>query len=109
MLPSVIMNSRRLMWMVTVTLPRGSCPFAGRNDTRFSKGRIMFLLCDSPRARMSLVGLGRAKTFGSAEFWGFEGCRFWDWLCPDRSRQRPDTYDAHHPRHIVGQHVQCHL
>src|SRR5262245_46979732 len=49
------------------------------------------------------------KTFRSAEFWAFEGCRFWDWLCPDRCRQRPDTYDAHHPRHIVGQHVQCHL
>ena len=25
---------------------------------------------------MSALGLGRAKTFGSAEFWAFEGCRF---------------------------------
>lgn len=35
-----------------------------------------FLRRGNPDPRMSLVGLGRAKTFGSAEFWAFEGLSF---------------------------------
>jgi hypothetical protein len=28
---------------------------------------------------------------------------FWDWLRPHGRHQRPDTHDAHHPRHVVGE------
>src|SRR5262245_30712652 len=105
--PSSVTISRRFI-VVTCKVGARTALHQNRKDRR-TEGRCDNVRCGNLERFMSLQGLGRAETFGSAEFWAFEGCRFWDWLCPDRCRQRPDTYDAHHPRHIVGQHVQFHL
>ena len=59
----------------------------------------------------SAFELGRVKTFMSVEFGAFEDALVFSRreLCPHCCHQRPDTHDADHPGHVVGQKLQRHL
>jgi len=62
-------------------------------------------------ASMSLLGLGRVKTFSCkrSELEGVATRAIFPDLCPDHGHQRLNAHNVHHAGEVVGKHVQRHL